>query len=50
MSEYNLHTLPNGIRVAHKQITHTKVVHCGFILDIGSRVRLFVNTFVQVKS
>ncbi len=37
MSEYNLHTLPNGIRVAHKQITHTKVVHCGFILDIGSR-------------
>ena len=37
MSEYELHTLPNGIRVAHKQITHTKVVHCGFILDIGSR-------------
>ena len=37
MSEYELHTLPNGIRVAHQQITHTKVVHCGFILDIGSR-------------
>ncbi len=37
MPEYELHTLPNGIRVAHKQITHTKVVHCGFILDIGSR-------------
>ena len=37
MPEYELHTLLNGIRVAHKQITHTKVVHCGFILDIGSR-------------
>lgn len=37
MPEYELHTLPNGIRVAHQQITHTKVVHCGFILDIGSR-------------
>ena len=37
MPEYELRTLPNGIRVAHKQITHTKVVHCGFILDIGSR-------------
>ena len=37
MPEYELHTLPNGIRVAHKQITHSKVVHCGFILDIGSR-------------
>ncbi len=37
MPEYELHTLPNGIRVAHQQITHSKVVHCGFILDIGSR-------------
>ncbi|MDF9800124.1 putative Zn-dependent peptidase [Catalinimonas alkaloidigena] len=37
MTEYELYTLPNGIRIAHKQITHSKVVHCGFILDIGSR-------------
>lgn len=37
MAEYELYTLPNGIRVAHKQISHTKVVHCGFILDVGSR-------------
>ncbi len=37
MAEYELHTLPNGIRIAHKQIMHTKVVHCGFVLDIGSR-------------
>jgi len=37
MIEYEMYTLPNGIRVAHKEITHTKVVHCGFVLDIGSR-------------
>ncbi|WKN32813.1 pitrilysin family protein [Porifericola rhodea] len=37
MAEYELYTLANGIRVAHKQITHSKVVHCGFVLDIGSR-------------
>ncbi len=37
MTEFDVHTLDNGIRIAHKQATHTKVVHCGFILDIGSR-------------
>ncbi len=36
-TDYEIYTLPNGIRIAHKQITHTKVVHCGFILDVGSR-------------
>jgi len=35
--EYELHTLPNGIRIAHKQVPYTKIVHCGFVLDIGSR-------------
>lgn len=37
MIDYELFTLPNGIRVVHKQVTTTKVAHCGFILDIGSR-------------
>lgn len=37
MPDYHLHTLPNGIRILHKQITHTKIAHSGFILDIGSR-------------
>ncbi len=37
MKEYDLITLPNGIRVVHKQVTHTKIVHCGIMLDIGSR-------------
>lgn len=37
VTDYNLHTLPNGIRIVHKQVSNTKIVHCGFILDIGSR-------------
>ncbi len=37
MRDYELFTLPNGIRVVHKQVTTTKVAHCGFVLDIGSR-------------
>lgn len=37
MVDYNLISLPNGIRVIHKEVPSTKIVHCGFILDIGSR-------------
>ena len=37
MPEFNIFTLKNGIRVVHKEVTYTKVAHCGFILDIGSR-------------
>ncbi|UYZ59121.1 M16 family metallopeptidase [Hymenobacter latericus] len=37
MLEYDFYELPNGIRVLHKQVPHTKVAHCGFLLDIGSR-------------
>ena len=29
--------LPNGIRIVHQEVTHTRLVHCGFILNIGSR-------------
>ncbi len=35
--QYNLKELPNGIRIVHQEITHTRLVHCGFILNIGSR-------------
>lgn len=35
--QLNIKELPNGIRIVHQQITHTRVVHCGFILNIGSR-------------
>ncbi|WP_347157843.1 M16 family metallopeptidase [Pontibacter chitinilyticus] len=40
MPDYHIHTLPNGIRVVHKQVNHTKIAHSGFILDIGSRDEL----------
>ena len=36
-AEYQLHTLANGIRVAHKQVMHTQIAHCGIMFDIGSR-------------
>lgn len=35
--EYQQHTFPNGIRLVHKQVMHTKLAHCGFMLDVGSR-------------
>jgi len=37
MREYEVYTLKNGIRVIHNRITTTKIVHCGIMLDIGSR-------------
>ncbi|MEP2773400.1 MAG: pitrilysin family protein [Fulvivirga sp.] len=37
MRDYEIKTLSNGIRVIHKEVTNTKVAHCGFMLDIGSR-------------
>jgi predicted Zn-dependent peptidase len=40
MLDYHIHTLPNGIRVIHKQVNHTKIAHSGFIMDIGSRDEL----------
>jgi predicted Zn-dependent peptidase len=37
MNNIKIITLSNGIRVVHQRITSTKIVHCGLILDIGSR-------------
>ncbi|MFN5551209.1 MAG: M16 family metallopeptidase [Bacteroidota bacterium] len=37
MRTFQIHTLKNGIRVVHNQVTSTKIVHCGIMLDIGSR-------------
>ncbi len=34
---YQIKELANGIRIVHQEITHTRLVHCGFILNIGSR-------------
>ena len=35
--QYNLKELPNGIRIVHQEVNHTRLVHCGFVLNIGSR-------------
>ena len=35
--EYHLHTFANGIRLIHKQVKNTKIAHCGYFLEIGSR-------------
>ena len=37
MREIEHYTLSNGIRVVHNRITTTKIVHCGIMLNIGSR-------------
>lgn len=37
MKEFEEYTLKNGIRIIHREVNHTKVAHCGFILDVGSR-------------
>ena len=37
MEDYEVYTLPNGIRIAHKQMPHTQIAHCGIMIDIGSR-------------
>ena len=34
---YNIKELSNGIRIVHQEVTHTRLVHCGFILNMGSR-------------
>lgn len=35
--DYELVQLPNGIRIAHKQVTTTKIAHVAMVLDAGSR-------------
>ena len=43
MRNYEIYTLKNGIRVVHNRVTTTKIVHCGIMLDIGSRDETIVN-------
>jgi predicted Zn-dependent peptidase len=37
MRNIRIYTLSNGIRIVHQQLATTKIVHCGIVLDIGSR-------------
>lgn len=38
--DYQIHTFANGIRLIHKEVTHSRIAHLGFVLDIGSRDEL----------
>ncbi len=35
--DYSEYTLSNGLRLAHKKVTGTRIFHCGFIINSGSR-------------
>lgn len=35
--QYNIKELSNGIRIVHMEVPHTRMVHSGFVLNIGSR-------------
>ena len=37
MRNIKIFRLSNGIRVVHQQLATTKIVHCGILLDVGSR-------------
>ncbi len=37
MLDIQEYRLPNGIRVVHRQVTHTAISHIGIMLDMGSR-------------
>ncbi|MDZ7634261.1 MAG: hypothetical protein U5L72_07415 [Bacteroidales bacterium] len=43
------HTLPNGIRMVHRQ-TASEVAHCGIIINAGSRDELPRRTPAQPTS
>ncbi len=37
MEDHIIYEFSNGIRLVYKQALNTKIVHCGYVLDIGSR-------------
>lgn len=43
MRDAKVFTLSNGIRVVHQFIPTTAIVHCGIVLDIGSRDETIAN-------
>ncbi len=37
MKEPVIYSFSNGLRFVYQQVSHTKIFHCGYTLDIGSR-------------
>lgn len=35
--DLTIHTLSNGLRLIHKRVSGTRLVHCGYIINAGSR-------------
>ena len=35
--EFSVYQYPNGITLLHKQVLSTRIAHCGYIFDVGSR-------------
>ncbi|MGZ5242573.1 MAG: M16 family metallopeptidase [Bacteroidia bacterium] len=44
--DHNIITLENGIRLVHRQIQHSEIVHCGYMINVGSRDENLVNNGV----
>lgn len=40
MIDYDIHTFSNGFRLIYQRAKGTRVVHCGYIIDAGSRDEL----------
>jgi predicted Zn-dependent peptidase len=38
--------LENGIRLVHRQVKNSEIVHCGYMIDVGSRDENPVNNGV----
>jgi predicted Zn-dependent peptidase len=43
MRDCTIFTLTNGLRVVHQRVTTSAIVHCGLVLDIGSRDETIFN-------
>jgi predicted Zn-dependent peptidase len=43
MRDCTIFTLTNGLRVVHQRVTTSAIVHCGLVLDIGSRDETILN-------
>lgn len=37
MENQHIITLANGVRIVHLQVKHSEIVHCGFMINAGSR-------------
>ncbi len=40
IDDFEFYHLDNGVSVIHKSVTNSKVAHCGFILNVGTRDEL----------